>query len=252
VNFLASHDGYTLADVVSYEERHNEVNGEDNRDGHDNNLSRNWGAEGSTDDPRIIARRHNVRRAMLTTLLASLGTPMLVAGDEFGRTQGGNNNAYCQDNAISWLDWSMMESEEGKALFDFTARLIALRKAHPVLRAPTFLYGQDSPGFGINDIEWWDERGEKLTHDDWHNPEGRALVMRRASLLEDGRVEALTLLLNASEDAIDFTLPSPSAPRQVLIDSAQPERAPFAIGDVYKVEAHAAVLICWLGERPAI
>ena len=162
---------------------------------------------------------------------------MLVAGDEFGRSQGGNNNAYCQDNDISWLDWSLMEGEEGKALFAFTARLIALRKAHPVLRASTFLYGQDSPGFGINDIEWWDERGEQLSREDWDNPEGRALVMRRATLLEDGR-------------AIDFSLPAPSAPRQVLIDSAQPEREPFAIGDDYRVEAHSAVLVCWLGERP--
>jgi glycogen operon protein len=250
VNFLTSHDGYTLADLVSYEERHNEANGEDNRDGHDNNLSRNWGAEGPTGEPAILATRRKVRRAMLTTLLASLGTPMLVAGDEFGRSQGGNNNAYCQDNDISWLDWSLIEGEEGKALFAFTARLIALRKAHPVLRASTFLYGQDSPGFGINDIEWWDERGQQLSREDWDNPEGRALVMRRASLREDGRVEALTLLLNASEDAIDFTLPAPSAPRQVLIDSAQPEREPFTIGDDYRVEAHSAALVCWLGERP--
>lgn len=252
VNFLTSHDGYTLADLVSYEERHNEANGEDNRDGHDNNLSRNWGREGPTDDTTILATRNRVRRAMLTTLLASLGTPMLVAGDEFGRSQGGNNNAYCQDNGISWLDWSMMEGEEGKALFDFTARLIALRKTHPVLRASTFLYGQDSPGFGINDIEWWDEGGAQLTPEDWDNPEGRALVMRRATLLEDGRVEALTLLLNGSEDAIDFTLPAPSAPRQVLLDSAQPEREPFAIGDGYSVEAHSAVIVCWLGERPEL
>jgi glycogen operon protein len=146
----------------------------------------------------------------------------------------------------------MMEGEEGKALFDFTARLIALRKTHPVLRASTFLYGQDSPGFGINDIEWWDEGGAQLTPEDWDNPEGRALVMQRATLLEDGRVEALTLLLNGSEDAIDFTLPAPSAPRQVLLDSAQPEREPFAIGDGYSVEAHSAVLVCWLGERPEL
>jgi glycogen operon protein len=188
---------------------------------------------------------------MLTTLLASLGTPMLVAGDEFGRTQGGNNNAYCQDNEISWLDWSMMEGDEGKALFDFTARLIALRKQHAVLRAPTFLYGQDSPGMGVNDIEWWDERGQQLSPDDWNNPEGRALVMRRATLLEDGRVEALTLLLNASDDVIDFTLPPPSSERRVLIDSAQPDREPFTIADDYGVQAHSAVLICWTGEPAA-
>ena len=251
VNFLTSHDGYTLADLVSYEERHNEANGEDNRDGHDNNLSRNWGAEGPTEDDAILETRGRVRRAMLTTLLASLGTPMLVAGDEFGRTQGGNNNAYCQDNDISWIDWSLLDSDEGKALFDFTARLIALRQAHPVMRAATFLYGQDSPGFGVNDIEWWDERGQQLSADDWNNPEGRALAMRRAVLRDDGRVEALTLLLNASDDPVDFTLPAPSATREVLIDSAQPDREPFAIGDDYGVQAHSAVLVCWIGDQPA-
>ncbi len=250
VNFLTSHDGYTLADLISYEERHNEANGEDNRDGHDNNLSRNWGAEGPTDDPTINDTRNRVRRAMLTTLLASLGTPMLVAGDEFGRTQGGNNNAYCQDNEISWLDWSMMEGEAGQALFDFIARLIALRRSHPVLRASTFLYGQDGPGSGVGDIEWWDERGNPLSEEDWNNPEGRALAMRRAHRLEDGRVEALSLLLNASDAPIDFHLSAPSASHEVLIDSAQPEREAFEIAGDYGVQAHSAVLVRWVGEKP--
>ncbi|MGB3928171.1 MAG: glycogen debranching enzyme GlgX, partial [Sphingobium sp.] len=172
-------------------------------------------------------------------------------GDEFGRTQGGNNNAYCQDNEISWIDWSLLESDEGKALFDFTARLIALRQAHPVMRAATFLYGQDSPGFGVNDIEWWDERGQQLSPEDWNNPEARALTMRRATLREDGRVEALTLLLNAGDDPVDFILPPPSATREVLIDSAQPDRDPFEIGDDYAVQAHSAVLVCWIGDQPA-
>ncbi|MEC3909197.1 glycogen debranching protein GlgX [Sphingobium sp. CR2-8] len=250
VNFLTSHDGYTLADLVAYEERHNEANGEENRDGHDNNLSRNWGAEGETDDPAILATRDKVSRSMLMTLFASLGTPMLVAGDEFGRTQGGNNNAYCQDNEISWVDWSLMEGEAGKALFDFTARLIALRKRHAVLRAPTFLYGENTPGFGVNDIEWWDERGERLSDEDWNNPDGRALLMRRAVQLDDGRVEALSLLLNAGDAPIDFTLPAPSAAREVLIDSAQPDRDPFEIGDTYGVQPHSAVLVRWIGEKP--
>ncbi|MDX3901105.1 MAG: glycogen debranching protein GlgX [Sphingobium sp.] len=251
VNFLTSHDGYTLADLVSYEERHNEANGEDNRDGHDNNLSRNWGVEGPADDPGITAVRGRVRRSMLTTLLASLGTPMLVAGDEFGRTQGGNNNAYCQDNEISWLDWSIMEGEEGKALFDFTVRLIALRKAHPVLRAPVFLHGDVSPDCGGGDIEWWDERGEPLSPDDWNNPEARALAMRRAIVDADGRVEAITLLLNAGDMDMPFSLPAPSAAREVLIDSAEPYREPFSIGDDYVVQAHSAVLIRWIGDKPA-
>ncbi|MDF0488747.1 glycogen debranching protein GlgX [Sphingomonas sp. H39-1-10] len=243
VNFLTSHDGFTLADLVSYEERHNEANGENNNDGHDNNISRNWGAEGPTDDEGILKTRATVQRSMLVTLLTSLGTPMLVAGDEFGRTQHGNNNAYCQDNEISWLDWEQAESPEGRSLFAFTSRLIALRKTHEVLRSANFLYGQDSPGYGINDIEWWDERGETMSPDDWNNPEGRALVMRRAVALEDGRIEALTLLMNASEDAITFTLPAPNSDREVLIDSAQPDLEPTPIGDTYEVQAHAAVLI---------
>ncbi|MET0250351.1 MAG: glycogen debranching protein GlgX [Sphingobium sp.] len=244
VNFLTSHDGYTLADLVAYEERHNEANGEDNRDGHDNNLSRNWGAEGPTDEPSILDQRARVQRAMLTTLLASLGTPMLVAGDEFGRSQGGNNNAYCQDNEISWLDWSLMEGEDGKALFDFTARLIALRKAHPALRAPTFLYGEATPGAsGVSDIEWTDERGQPLSTEDWNNPEGRALIMHRAMPIGDGTVEGITLLLNASDGPLTFNLPAQSANCELLIDSADPKLMPFAIGDEYEVQAHSAVLI---------
>ncbi|CAN5420665.1 glycogen debranching protein GlgX [soil metagenome] len=249
VNFLTSHDGFTLADLVSYEHRHNEANGENNNDGHDNNLSRNWGAEGPTDDENILKTRATVARSMLVTLLAALGTPMLVAGDEFGRTQGGNNNAYCQDNEISWLDWRQAESPAGKALFTFISRLIALRKKHEVLRSAAFLYGENSPGYGINDIEWWDERGAPLSPEDWNNPEGRALAMRRAIALDDGRIEAITLLMNASDDAITFTLPAPFSDREVLIDSAQPDLEPVAIGDTYDVQPHAAVLIRWLAEK---
>ncbi|MCE7795980.1 glycogen debranching protein GlgX [Sphingobium sufflavum] len=243
VNFLTSHDGYTLADMVAYEERHNEANGEDNGDGHDNNLSRNWGAEGPTDDPGIVATRARVQRSLLLTLFASLGTPMLVAGDEFGRTQGGNNNAYCQDNAISWLDWSLLGTEAGAALTDFTARIIALRRDYPVLRAPTFLYGQDSPGHGVGDIEWWDERGQQLSDGDWGNPDGRALSMRRAIKLDDGRVEAINLLLNASDDAIHFALPGPFSERSLLVDSARPELVDVSVEGDYTLEPHSAVLI---------
>ncbi len=245
VNFLSAHDGFTLADNVAYEQRHNEANGEGNRDGHDNNHSRNWGAEGPSDDTGVTETRARVMRSMLTTLLASLGTPMLVAGDEFGRTQQGNNNAYCQDNEISWLDWQAATSEAGAALIDFTARLIGLRKRFFVLRAPTFLYGQDSPGQGINDIEWWDERGQALSEFDWRNPDGRALLMRRAVRTEDGAVEAVSLLVNASDDPITFRLPPPGENRRVLIDSAWPEKGEEAIGDEYEVAAHGAALLTW-------
>ncbi|MBY9065161.1 glycogen debranching protein GlgX [Sphingomonas yunnanensis] len=251
VNLLAAHDGYTLADTVMYEGRHNEANGEDNRDGHSENYSRNWGAEGPTDDPSINDARGRVMRSMLTTLLASLGTPMLVAGDEFGRTQNGNNNAYCQDTEISWLDWKAAASEDGQRQIDFTARLTELRRRYPVLRAAAFLYGEDSPGEGVNDVEWWNERGERMTPEDWDNPEGRALMMRRATRTEDGEVEAVSLLLNASADPITFQLPAPQVQRVVLLDSAKPEQGEIEVDDQYEVAPQGAVLLTWRSAFPS-
>ncbi|MEG8046403.1 alpha-amylase family glycosyl hydrolase [Sphingomonas aerolata] len=246
VNLLGAHDGYTLADTTAYEERHNEANGEDNRDGHSNNCSRNWGVEGPTDDPAIAETRKRVARSMLTTLFASLGTPMLVAGDEFGRTQGGNNNAYCQDNEISWLDWTQAKTPEGKALIDFTARLAALRRDYPMLRAGNFLYGDDTPAEGLKDIEWWDERGVQLSPEDWENTNGRALTMRRAALCEDGRIQVVSLLLNASEGPLTFTMPPPSkVERMVLIDSAKPDQPPMPITDSYDLAPQGAALLSW-------
>ncbi len=246
VNLLGAHDGYTLADTVAYEERHNEANGEDNRDGHSNNCSRNWGAEGPTDDGEINATRARVMRSMLTTLFASLGTPMLVAGDEFGRTQGGNNNAYCQDNEISWLDWSKAKSPEGEALIDFTARLVALRRDYPMLRAGNFLYGDETPAEGLRDIEWWDERGEQLSSEDWQNTNGRALAMRRASESPNGEIQVISLLLNASEGPLTFHMPPPNdVVRTVLIDSAKPEQQATEIGETYEVAPQGAVLLTW-------
>ena len=242
VNFLTSHDGYTLTDLVSYEQRHNEANGEDNRDGHDNNHSRNWGVEGPSDDPQIIETRDRIRRALVLTLFASLGTPMLSMGDEFGRTQGGNNNAYCQDNEISWLDWSLLDTPEGAAFNDFVARVTALRRRYPVLHSATFLYGQDSPGYGINDVEWRDERCLELSPEDWQNAEGRALSMRRAIGLGD-RVEAINLLLNAGELPIMFTLPDGFVERVLLVDSARPGEEELEVGAEYKMLPHSAALI---------
>ncbi|HVF92969.1 MAG TPA: glycogen debranching protein GlgX [Sphingomonas sp.] len=244
VNMLAAHDGYTLADTVMYEERHNDANGENNADGHSNNCSRNWGEEGPTVDPMIAAARARVMRSMLTTLLASLGTPMLLAGDEFGRTQLGNNNAYCQDNEISWLDWSAADSADGQALIEFTTRLTALRRRFAVLRSNAYFYGDADQGHGINDIEWCDERGHPLSPDDWQNPEGRALAMQRAQRRDDGSVEAVSLLLNGSEDPITFALPS-AATRTLLIDSALPEQEEAEIGDSYEVAPQGAVLVAW-------
>jgi isoamylase len=219
VNYVASHDGQTLTDITSYEQRHNEANGEDNRDGHSENLSCNWGAEGPTDDPGIKAVRERVRRSMLITVLASLGTPMLLAGDEFGRTQQGNNNAYCQDNEISWLDWSQATSEDGDSLIHFVRRLVLIRKHYQLVRSSAFLYGEEIAE-GIKNIAWFDERGHSLTEEDWHNQEGKALVMRRAALVSGGSFEAITMVLNGSQATLEFVLPEPHEYRRLLVDSS--------------------------------
>jgi isoamylase len=243
VNFVAAHDGYTLADLVSYEQKHNEANGEDNRDGHSENLSRNWGAEGPTEDSGILETRQRVMRSMLTTVIASLGTPMLLAGDEFGRTQNGNNNAYAQDNEISWIDWAVARSPEGEALTDFVARLIRLRSEHPVIRCKRFLYGDEILP-GLRDIDWFDENGSTPSPEDWQDPERRAFVMRRAAANPDGSIEIVALLMNASSSRLDFHLPKPGDAWRLLIDSADPTQNERVLqGQVYHVAERSAVLL---------
>ena len=153
INFLAAHDGFTLNDLVSYNEKHNEANGDDNQGGDSNNLSWNCGVEGPTDDPKVDNLRRKQRRNFLTTLFLSQGVPMLLGGDEFGRTQQGNNNAYCQDNEISWFNWA--RNEEQNRLFEFTRRLIHLRKEHPVFRRPKFFQGRRIRGSEIKDVMWF-------------------------------------------------------------------------------------------------
>lgn len=246
VNFLTSHDGFTLADLTSYEHRHNEANLEDNQDGHGENLSRNWGDEGPTEDAETNALRARVRRSMLVTLLASHGTPMLLSGDEFGRSQSGNNNAYCQDNPISWLDWEQARSTQGEALIAFTRRLVALRHRYPLLRSRRYLYGE-AIAPDLPDIDWWDERGMRLAPEDWTNAEGRALVMRLARRIADERIEVVCLLLNSSSDPLVFNLPPPSASRRLLVDSAHPEIAEHEVRDSYYLLPHSAALIAWEG-----
>ncbi len=243
VNYIASHDGSTLNDLVSFEQRHNEANGEDNRDGHSENYACNWGEEGPTDNADIQAIRDRVRRSLLITVFSALGTPMLLGGDEFGRTQNGNNNAYCQDNEISWFDWTLARSEPGKALTAFTARLIALRKRYPALRADHFLNGQEELAQGVLDIDWFDEQGQHLSPEDWDNPEGRALVMRRACRREDGAVEAVTLLMNGSADTFTFQLPPSGSQWRLLIDSADPDGQERPLeGETLELKDRSAVL----------
>ena len=244
VNYVASHDGYTLADTVSYIEKHNEANGEDNRDGHGENYSANWGAEGPTDDATIRGLRAAVTRAILATVFFSNGTPMLLAGDEFGRTQQGNNNAYCQDNAVSWLDWELATSADGRALAAFTARLIGLRHAHPILRCARFLYGKEELPGGVLDIAWFDEQGGPISPDAWNDPAQRTLVLRRAARADDGTIPVLTLLLNPTEECRQFHLPPPAMKTSVLIDTAKPEAPERPLTEaIVAVSAHSAVLL---------
>ena len=222
VNFVVSHDGFTLHDVVSYNERHNGANGEGNRDGHGENFSFNSGVEGSTNDPTVAALRERGKRFMLTLLFMSQGTPMLLAGDEMGRTQQGNNNAYCQDNEVSWVDWRRGKAPLNVALRRFTARLIAARKAWPVLRCDTFLHGRAEPIPGVRDIEWFDEQARELTEAAWHDAEARLLALRRACPDDDG-VGVSLLLMNATHEDREFILPHPPLPWRMVIDSAFPE-----------------------------
>lgn len=207
VNFLTAHDGFTLADTVSYETKHNDANGEDNRDGHSHNYSDNMGHEGPTDAPGITAARARRRRNMIATLLLSQGTPMLLAGDEIGNGQGGNNNAYCQDNEIGWVDWS----DPDDAFLDFCARAIAFRKAHPILRQRLFLHSTARLVDGAPDLFWRRTDGEPMTQSDWDDPGLSVVVaeLRMASGTPEYVVRegALLVVLNAG-DTVTLTPPS--------------------------------------------
>jgi glycogen operon protein len=219
VNYVASHDGFTLQDLVSYNEKHNEANGENNNDGHSENYSNNRGAEGPTDDPAILEVRNRVKRAMLATAALSQGTPMLLAGDEFGRTQRGNNNAYCQDNEISWVDWTLAQGDEGRALIEFVCRVMTVRHSFDSLQSQRFLHGEEiAPG--MRDIAWFDEQGYELPQEAWQNSEARALAVQRASAAADGRIDAVLMLVNGGHDPIGFTPPPPPGKWYLLIDSA--------------------------------
>jgi len=199
INFVSAHDGFTLADVVSFENRHNVANGEDNRDGHSHNFSCNYGVEGETDNPEIVAMRRRQRLNMLATLLLSQGTPMLLAGDEFGNSQAGNNNAYAQDNETGWIDWSGLESDPG--FQEAIRELIALRQAVPVLRSKTYLHDNA-------EIQWWHPAGRLMQAEDWQTTTAFAVVPG-TPVNAAGGMARLALLLNSTRDTIDFILPDP-------------------------------------------
>jgi glycogen operon protein len=184
INFVAAHDGFTLRDLVSYNHKHNDANGEDNRDGDNHNLSWNCGVEGPTDDPEIKALRARQVRNLFATLCLSQGVPMLSGGDEIGRTQHGNNNAYCQDSTLSWTDWSL--DEERSQLFDFVCELMRLRAAHPVFRRRNFFRGHATPDGEVHDIRWLDPAGTEMTEAQWHQGFARCLgVYLSGSALDD-------------------------------------------------------------------
>ncbi|MFT8244366.1 glycogen debranching protein GlgX [Roseomonas sp. BN140053] len=246
VNYVASHDGFTLHDLVSFENKHNEENGEGNRDGHGDNHSRNWGVEGETDDPVINETRGRLKRAMLATVFVSAGTPMLLAGDEMDRTQGGNNNAYCQDNALSWVDWERGSTPEARELTGFVARLIALRHRLAPLRRKHFPHGRTEPMPGLPDTAWFDRHGAPMQPEHWNDPGDYTLAMLRADPDGRGGVDAVLLLLNADSEPRDFSLPKPRLGWSLLLDTihpSAPERPLRNNETLLRVGAHGAVLL---------
>ncbi|MFI6431709.1 glycogen debranching protein GlgX [Rhodococcus oryzae] len=214
INFVTAHDGFTLADLVSYNEKHNQANGEDNNDGESHNRSWNCGVEGPTDDPEILSLRARQQRNLLATLMLSQGTPMLAHGDEMGRTQHGNNNVYCQDSPLAWMDWSLAETNAD--LVEFTRNVIALRAAHPVFRRRRFLEGGPiRSGEQIRDIAWLTPAGEEMTTEDWGSSFGRSLAVyldgegiqepdQRGRRVVD---DSFLLCFNAHDEALEFTVP---------------------------------------------
>ncbi len=251
VNFVTAHDGFTLNDLVSYNDKHNEANGEDNRDGHDHNLSWNCGAEGPTDDPAIVALRERQKRNFMATMLLSQGVPMICGGDEIGRTQRGNNNAYCQDNELSWLDWNL--SRRDRDLLTFTRRCIELRQRHPVLRRRQFFYGRRIHGSEVKDVSWFRPDGREMTPEDWQNGLTRSLGLRLAGDAID-EVDAqghrivddtFLMLLNAYYDRLPFTLPAHQRGLRwhVVLDTRSPDgrrrHRPLRPGETYELEGRS-------------
>ncbi len=248
INFVTAHDGFTLHDLVTYNEKHNEANGEEGRDGSDENHSWNCGAEGETDDHSVNELRRRQQRNFLATLFISQGCPMLLGGDELGRTQKGNNNAYCQDNETSWFDWTSANSE----LLTFTRRLIALRAGHPVLHRRRFFTGQ-VVGRGRKDIRWLRRNAEEMTDDDWGNHERQSLaVVLDGGLIPartptGGRIsdDTLAILFHSAEDACDWYLPPGTW--EVLLDTAAPSEEPgtrvVRHGDPLEVVARSLVVL---------
>ncbi|MEX6667645.1 glycogen debranching protein GlgX [Pseudomonas sp. W2-17] len=251
VNFITAHDGFTLHDLVSYNDKHNEDNDENNQDGSNDNRSWNCGVEGPTDDPEINALRLRQMRNFFSTLILAQGTPMVVAGDEFARTQHGNNNAYCQDSEIGWVNWYL--DEDGKALLAFVKRLIKLRQSYPILRRSRFLVGDYNEELGVKDVTWLSPSGEEMTIEQWEDPNGRCLGMlmdgraQETGIRRRGSEATLLLVVNSHHDGVNFTLPE--VPEGLnwtsLIDTNQPEidgKDQFEFGSEYTVTPRSLLL----------
>ncbi len=253
INFVTAHDGFTLADLVSYNGKHNEANGEDNRDGTDDNRSWNCGAEGPSDDPAVIELRDRQRRNFLTTLLLSQGTPMLLGGDELGRTQGGNNNAWCQDNETSWYDW--VRTDASNQMRSFTKRLIALRREHPVFRRESFLEGAVD-GEALPDAWWFRSDGHKMTQKDWGGGERALGLFLNGDTIpnlgphgEEIRDDSFVLLFNSSGDDRQFMLPRKQMGKGWKLElstadaDAQPGVAHYEAHTPVTVAAHSMLVL---------
>ncbi len=252
INFVTCHDGFTLADLVSYKHKHNEANGEQNRDGESNNHSMNFGVEGPTKDPAIRAARVQQRRNFMATVLLSQGVPMICGGDELGRTQKGNNNAYCQDNDISWVHWSL--DDEDEEFLEFTRMLIRLRQRHPVLRRRRFFQGRPLRGHGVKDLVWIDPSGVEMTDEMWMSLHVQCLGMMLSGIGLDETTsrgepiddETLCVLLNGGEAPVEFVVPvlESGVPWTVVFDTAKPrlKSAPLA-GTTYALAGRSVVLL---------
>lgn len=256
INFVTAHDGFTLRDLVSYNDKHNDANGEDNNDGESHNRSWNCGVEGPTDDPEITELRARQQRNFLTTLLLSQGVPMISHGDELGRTQGGNNNGYCQDNEITWVDWEQADAD----LLAFVRKVSALRADHPVFRRRRFFTGRpvrQRGSTGLPDISWFRPDGSEMTDDDWDSGFGKSVAVylngqgipgldRRGHRVVD---DSFVLCFNAHHEPIEFTLPPTELGDrwQVVTDTAVPENghgdATMAAGSTVIVEGRALVVL---------
>ncbi len=251
VNFITAHDGFTLNDLVSYNDKHNEANGEGNKDGSSDNRSWNCGAEGPTDDVGINTLRARQMRNLLGTLLLSQGTPMMLAGDEFARTQAGNNNAYCQDNEISWFNWNL--DEKGRSLIQFVQKLTGLRQKYPILRRNRFLTGAYDEELDVKDLTWINASGGEMRAEDWGDPAMRCFGMlmdgraRPTGVRQRGTEATMLLILNAHHDLVQFTLPPHAGEAQwkLLVDTNAPELESvqmFSTGDVYGVTGRSLLL----------